>query len=171
MSAAYVWRQKVIQGLKACILPTRAVVLRQGRRQTVRMSQLDDVAADVREAFERVHREQFLGDRAANPQLTVDVTDAALVDDTPTVVLITPWTVNGLAFPPDDRFPEVLDLAGRRRPVFRVEMAKLGVFRSVNLPLEAASLRSMDQARTLAHSWAGHFRDAVQAARQAETAI
>ncbi len=134
------------------------------------MSRVDDVAAGVREAFERVHREQFLGDRAANPQLTVDVIDAALVEDTPAVVLITPWTINGLAFPPDDEFPEELELAGRRRPVFRVDMARLGAFRSVNLPVEAASLRSMDQARTLAHSWAGHFHDAVRAVRQAAAA-
>ena len=132
------------------------------------MNSLDDVTAGVRQAFGRVHREQFLGDRAANPRLTVDVIDAALVDDTPAVVLITPWTVNGLAFPPDDRFPEVLDIAARRRPVFRLQMPELGAFRSVNLPLEAAGLRGMDQARTLAHSWASHFHDAVRTARQAE---
>jgi len=134
------------------------------------MSRANDIAAGVREAFERVHREQFLGDRAANPQLTVDVIDAALVEDTPAVVLITPWTINGLAFPPDDEFPDHLEIAGRRRPVFRVEMAMPGVFRSINLPLEAASLRSMDQARTLAHSWAEHFHDAVRAVRQAAVA-
>jgi hypothetical protein len=134
------------------------------------MNPLDDVAADVRTAFERVHREQFLGDRAANPRLTVDVIEAAVVDDTPAVVLITPWTINGLAFPPDDKFPEVLDIAARRRPVFRVEMPELGVFRSVNLPLDAASMRDMDRARTLARSWAAHFRDAVRAARQAAAA-
>jgi len=145
-------------------------VFSKSRRQTVRMSQLEDLTAGVREVFERVHREQFLGDRAANPQLTVDVIDAALVEDTPAVVLITPWTINGLAFPPDDEFPEELELAGRRRPVFRVDMARLGAFRSVNLPVEAASLRSMDQARTLAHSWAGHFHDAVRAVRQAAAA-
>jgi hypothetical protein len=133
----------------------------------MRVSRTDDVADDVHKAFERVHREQFLGDRAANPLLTVDVIDAALVDDTPTVVLITPWTVNGLAFPPGEEFPEELEIAGRCRLVFRVEMAELGVFRSVNLPLETASLRSMDQVRTLAHSWAGYFQDAVRAARLA----
>jgi [NiFe]-hydrogenase assembly, chaperone, HybE len=134
------------------------------------MSSLDDVTAGVRKAFEQVHREQFLGDRAANPRLTVEVIDAAIVDNTPTVVLITPWTINGLAFPPDDEFPEVLDIAARRRPVFRVEMPGLGAFRSVNLPVEAASLSGMDQARTLSHSWAAHFHDAVRAARQAGAA-
>ena len=42
-------------------------------------------------------------------------------------------------------------------------MPELGVFRPVNLPLDAASLHGMDQARTLARSWTGHFRDAVRA--------
>jgi hypothetical protein len=131
------------------------------------MSRLDDLAAKVWEAFGRVYREQFRGDSAANPRLKVEVIDAAVAADTPTVVLITPWTINGLAFPPGGEFPETLDLAGRRRPVFTVEMAELGVFRSVNLPVEAAGLTSMEQARTLARSWAGHFQDAVRAARQA----
>jgi [NiFe]-hydrogenase assembly, chaperone, HybE len=135
------------------------------------MSRADDVAAGVRVAFGRVHREQFLGDPAANPQLSVDVIDAALAEDTPTVVLITPWTINGLAFPPDERFPDALDIAGRHRPVFRVEMPEVGAFCSINLPLQTASLRSMDQARTLAHSWAGHFQSAVRAARQAAAAV
>jgi hypothetical protein len=134
------------------------------------MDSLDGIAAGVRTAFGRVHREQFLGDRAANPQLTVDVVDAAIVADTPAVVLITPWTINGLAFPPDGEFPEELLIAGRHRPVFRVEMPELGVFRSVNLPLDAASLHGMGQARTLARSWTGPFHDAVRAARQANAA-
>jgi [NiFe]-hydrogenase assembly, chaperone, HybE len=133
--------------------------------QTVRMSRLDEIVADVRAAFERVHREQFRGDPVANPRLGVDVIDPAIVADTPAVVLLTPWTVNGLAFPPDDDFPDSLEIAGRTRPVFRLRMPELGVFRSVNLPLDAASLRSMAQARGLAGSWSGHFRDAVGAAR------
>jgi len=131
------------------------------------MNSLDDLAASLREAFERVHREQFIGDRIANPRLTVDVIDVALVADTPTAVLITPWTVNGLAFPPDDEFPDTLDIAARRRPVFRIDMPGLKEFRSVNLPVEAASLHDMVQARALARSWTVHFRDAVRTARPA----
>ncbi len=129
------------------------------------MDQLEDLVASVRRAFDQVHRKHFRGDPTANPRLAVDVLDPAVVTDTPTVLLLAPWTINGLAFPPDDQFPEVLELAGRRRMVFRVEMAELGPFRSVNLPLEAASLRSMAQARGLTRSWAIHFHEAVGAAR------
>jgi hypothetical protein len=134
------------------------------------MRELDQIASHVRLAFERVHREQFQGDPVANPRLAVEVIDPAVVEDTPAVVLLTPWTVNGLAFPPDGTFTDSLEIAGRRRPVFRIEMPELGAFWSVNLPLEAASLRSMAQARTLARSWVPHFRDAVGAVRRAAAA-
>jgi hypothetical protein len=129
------------------------------------MSQLDEIVVNVRQAFDLVHRKHFLGDPVANSRLVVDVLDPAVVVDTPTALLLTPWTINGLAFPPDDEFPEVLEIAGRRRMVFRVEMAELGPFRSVNLPLEAGSLRSMAQARGLTRSWTGHFQEAVRGAR------
>jgi [NiFe]-hydrogenase assembly, chaperone, HybE len=134
------------------------------------MDRLAEIVADVRAAFERVHREQFLGDSAANPRLAVDVLDPAVVADTPVVVLLTPWTVNGLAFPPDDEFPAELEIAGRRRPVFRIEIPGLGAFRSVNLPPEPSSLRSLAQARGLARSWSGPFQAAVAAARAGRAA-
>jgi hypothetical protein len=129
------------------------------------MDRLAEIVANVRAAFERVHREQFLGDPAANPRLAVAVLDPAVVADTPVVVLLTPWTVNGLAFPPDDEFPAELEIAGRRRPVFRVEVPELGAFRSVNLPPEPSRLSSLAQARGLARSWSGPFQAAVAAAR------
>ena len=44
---------------------------------------LDALVADVTRTFDRVHREQFLGDPVANPRLRVAVVDAALVADTP----------------------------------------------------------------------------------------
>jgi len=130
------------------------------------VSRLDEIVVNVRRAFERVHREQFLGDQVANPRLTVDVIAPAMVRDTPAVVLLTPWTVNGLAFPPDDVFPDAVEIAGRRRQVFRILMPELGAFRSVNLPLETSALRDMTQARRLALSWAAPFQEAVTAARE-----
>ncbi len=132
------------------------------------MGQLEDLVANVHRAFDQVHREHFLGDPTANPRLGVDVLDPVVVADTPTVLLLAPWTINGIAFPPDDQFPDVVEIAGRRRMVFRVVMADLGPFRSVNLPLEAAGLRSMAQARGLTRSWATHFHDAVRVARAAQ---
>jgi hypothetical protein len=140
-------------------------VLHRTGGQTGQMDRLAEIVADVRAAFERVHREQFLADPAANPRLAIDVLDPAVVEDTPTVVLLAPWTINGLAFPPDDEFPSEIEIAGRRRLVFRVEIGELGAFRSVNLPPEPSSLHSMAQARGLARSWAAPFQAAVAAAR------
>ena len=130
------------------------------------MDTLDALVADVTRTFDRVHREQFLGDPVANPRLRVAVVDAALVADTPALVLLTPWTINGLAFPPDDVFPATLTIAGRVRPAHRIDMPELGVFWSVNLPTETAGLRDMAQAHALASSWAQPFREAVRAIRQ-----
>ena len=127
---------------------------------------LDALVTDVHRTFDRVHRERFLGDPVANPRLGVAVVDAALVADTPALVLLTPWTINGLAFPPDDVFPATLTVAGRVRPAHRIDMPELGVFRSVNLPTETAGLRDMAQAHALASSWAQPFREAVRAIRQ-----
>ena len=127
---------------------------------------LEALVTDVHRTFDRVHRERFLGDPAANPRLGVAVVDAALVADTPALVLLTPWTINGLAFPPDDVFPATLTVAGRVRPAHHIDMPELGVFWSVNLPTETAGLRGMAQAHALANSWAQPFREAVRAIRQ-----
>ncbi|MFI7545184.1 [NiFe]-hydrogenase assembly chaperone HybE [Actinoplanes sp. NPDC049599] len=126
----------------------------------------DVLVAQVRAAFERVHRAVFLGDPVANARLSVDVVDVDVVHDAPTLVLVlvTPWTVNGLIFTPDDAFPEALEIAGRRRPVFRVELTGLATFRSVNLPVDTAALRSMAQARTLARSWVPPLHQAIRTA-------
>jgi hypothetical protein len=130
------------------------------------MSRLDEFVAPGHAAFERVHRDVSLGDPVANARLTVDVVDAATVYDTPALVLVTPWTGNGLVFLDGDS-PESQELAGRRRTVFRVDVAGVGAFRSVNLPVEAAASRSTVQARTLARSWISPLHLAVHTVRAA----
>ena len=65
------------------------------------MAALADLAARVLAHFEGVHADVFRGDPAANPRLKVEVLDPEMAGDTPTLVLITPWTLNGMAFPPD----------------------------------------------------------------------
>lgn len=118
-------------------------------------------------AFTTVHRTVFLGDPAANPRLPVDVLEPALVADTPTLVLLTPWTLNGLLFPPDDAFPEQISVAERLRPVFVAELPPLGRYRSVNLVGDVSRYETPEQARTIARSWAAPFQAAVRAARAA----
>jgi hypothetical protein len=84
--------------------------------------------------FQRVHREVFAGDPASNPRLTVQVVDPAEVEGVHTLVLICPWTVNGMFFPHADQYlPEVLEIGGRQHPVFGNEIEDLGRYGSVNL--------------------------------------
>jgi hypothetical protein len=118
-------------------------------------------------AFAAVHRRVFAGDPAANPRLVVEVTEAAMAGDTATLVIITPWTLNGLLFSPDDIFPDELSIADRPQPVFITELEPLGRFRSVNLVSDVSGLPGPERARSLARSWAGPFRMAVEAARAA----
>jgi hypothetical protein len=88
--------------------------------------------ADLRDrvlaAFRDVHLTAFAGDPAANPALEVAVTDLLAAGDTPTVVLLTPWTLNGLAFPPDGRLPARCEIAGASRLLFRNHLAGLGEY-------------------------------------------
>ncbi len=130
------------------------------------MDRLEDLRDRVRRTFEDVHRRAFLGDPAANPRLRVEVVGAAMAGDTPVLVLITPWTLNGMAFPPDGRFPERLTLEGRTFPVHANALEGVGDYRSVNLVPDVSSLPGPGAARQLAEALAGPFRDAVARARE-----
>lgn len=127
--------------------------------------------ADLAEAaFAGVHRRVFAGDPAANPRLPVEVAASATAGDTRTLVLITPWTLNGLIFCPDDDFPAELSIAGLPpRAVYATELEPLGRFRSVNLVPDVSGLPDPERARSLAASWAEPFRAAVEAARTPAT--
>jgi hypothetical protein len=128
------------------------------------MIDLDLLSIRATAAFTEVHRTAFVGDPAANPRLGVEVVEAVRVLDTPTLVLVAPWTLNGLIFPTRDGFPHELEIAGQTRPVFEVNLPPLGRFLSVNLVSNLWGLRDQRRARALARSWATPFRDAVLAA-------
>jgi len=127
------------------------------------MTQLEELCAAVTAALRSVHRRVFLGDPAANGQLVVEVVDARLVAGAPLLVVVTPWTITGLVF--GDDLGESVELAGRRRPVFRMDLPGLPPFQSIVLPPQPAALHSMRQARTLALSWAEPLQAAVRDAR------
>ncbi len=116
--------------------------------------------------FETVERTVFRGDPAVNPRLKVEVLDPELVQDTPTLVLVTPWTLNGMAFPPEGDFPNSLDLGKRSYPVFRNDLDGIGPYCSVNLVSDVGNLQSPDAARGVGRPLGKMFRDAVARARQ-----
>lgn len=122
-------------------------------------------AAAVLTAFTEIHDRVFRGDPAANPRLRVEVVGAAMAADTPVLVLVTPWTINGLAFPPDGVFPDRLDLAGKAYPVWAHELDGVGPYRMVGLLGSVSCLQSPSEARELAQAMAEPLRRAVEAVR------
>ncbi len=111
--------------------------------------------------FRRVHETVFAGDRAANPALEVAVTEVLVAGDTATIVLLAPWTLNGLAFPPDDQLPEGCEIGGVTRRLFRNHLEGLGDYWSVNLVPDVSNIKTQDVALSLARSLAEPWRDVV----------
>ncbi len=88
-----------------------------------------------------------------------------MAGDTPTFVLVTPWTLNGLAFPPDGVVPRRLTIAGREACVFAGEIVGLGPYRSVTLVPDVSRIPSPAHARKIARAMGKAFRAAVERAR------
>lgn len=127
-------------------------------------------AAAVLAAFTEIHESVFRGDPAANPRLRVEIVGAAMAADTPVLVLVTPWTINGLAFPPAEEFPDRLEIAGKDYQVWTHELDGVGPYRMVALLGTVSCLQSPAEARELAEAMAEPLRQAVAAARTARVA-
>jgi hypothetical protein len=119
------------------------------------------LADAVLAVFRRVHETVFAGDRAANPALEVAVSEVLVAGDTPTVVLLTPWTLNGLAFPPDDQLPEICEIGGVSRRLFHNNLEGLGDYWSVNLVPDVSKITGQDVALSVARGLAEPWRDVV----------
>lgn len=117
--------------------------------------------------FTRVHRDVFLGDPLCNPRLKVEVLDETVAHDTPTLILVTPWTINGLAFPPDGMLPETLAINGRSYPVFVADIDGIGPTHSVNLVATVAGIASPEAARSAARAIGEAFRISLARVREA----
>ena len=120
-----------------------------------------DIAGRTYEYFERIHRDVFTGDPAANPTLAVEVPASGEVGGFPTLVLITPWTLNGLVFGDPADFPGSLRVAAKEYPVLAHSLAELGPCRSVNLVPDVSSLDGQEAARRAARAYLQPFRTAV----------
>lgn len=121
------------------------------------------LAAAVLEEFRDIHDRVFLGDPAANPNLEVEVLGATSVGATAAMVLITPWTCNGLVFPADRTFPEkvsVGDAVVASRPI---DLAgSIGRFWSANLIANVSRFSDQSAARRAAAAWVPRWVQAVE---------
>jgi hypothetical protein len=111
--------------------------------------------------FEGIHRDVFAGDPASNPALAVEIVGPREVGGLPTLVLITPWTLNGMVFGDVADFPSVLTVGAREYPVFAHSLPELGPYQSINLVPDVSSLEAQESARKAARAYVQPFRDAV----------
>lgn len=129
----------------------------------------DELAKRALEYFREVHREVFDGDPAANPTLEVEVFDHETVGAFDTLVLVTPWALNGMIFSADGEFPAKLRVGPVERPVLVNEVAALGTYASVGLVPDVSHLATMDEARTTARRMGDLFRKGLLAAIDEDT--
>ena len=120
-----------------------------------------DIAIRAYEYFARIHRDVFADDPASNPAVAVEIVEPGEVDGLPTLVLITPWTLNGMIFGDLAGFPTSLVVGAKKYPVFAHTLAELGPYRSVNLVSDVSSLESQETARKIARAYVQPFRTAV----------
>lgn len=120
-----------------------------------------DLADRTYEYFERVRRDVFENDPASNPALAVEVVEFSEVGGAPSLVLITPWTLNGMVFGDLPGFPGSLTIGGKGYPVFTNTLEEVGTYQSVNLVSDVSSLENQEAARRAARAFVKPFRTAI----------
>lgn len=127
---------------------------------------MDQVRTEqIRRVFARIHGPAFDADTELSTGIEVGVIEAGIALDTPTFILLTPWTINGLAFPPDQGFPVAIEVDGATRPVYSIQLSELGPYYAVNLAPFGSHFPSAVHARHFAERAAPKFRRAVEEAR------
>lgn len=129
------------------------------------------LAQSVTSYFERVAREVFEGDPASNPNLTVEVLGATYAMDTPVMLVITPWTVMGMAFPPDGHLPAGLRIDHRHYPVIANEVDTIGRYHSVLLIPDVSDYRDQAPARDDALALLPGLRKAIERCRNEKVGV
>ena len=133
---------------------------------------MDQAQAErIRTVFAKIHGPAFDADTELSTGIEVHVIDAGIALDTPTFILVTPWTINGLAFPPDGSFPVAIEVDGATHPVYSIERSKLGPYRAVNLAPVGSHFPSAAHAHHFAERAAPKFRKAVAEARALHTIV
>ncbi|MGB8360824.1 MAG: [NiFe]-hydrogenase assembly chaperone HybE [Acidimicrobiia bacterium] len=108
---------------------------------------LEALVQSVAGYFEGLARGVFDGDPASNQNLTVEVLGASRALDTPVMIVITPWTVTGMVFPPDGLFLTGLRIEHRHYPVLANEVDGIGQYHSVLLIPDVSDYRDQSAVR------------------------
>lgn len=137
----------------------------------VEVSPSADLANRVLTYFEGVHRKVFNGDPVSNPRLRVEIAAHDLAHDTPVVTLIAPWTLIGIAAPPDGLMTTSLRIGPNHYPVLGNEVADIGRYFSVILVPDVSEMSSQEAAQETAAPLAVQFSQAVARARMEMTEV
>lgn len=129
------------------------------------MNSVDVFATRVFDHFDRIGRTVFAGDPAANQVLQVEIAGKSMARDTPVLILLAPWTLCGLAKPPDGGFVDNLRVNHSHYPALRNDVAGIGRYWSVLLVPDVSGYQSQDEARSAAQELFGPFRSAVEKIR------
>lgn len=130
---------------------------------------MDDLAARVRTieaCFEGIHDDIFRGDPTCNTNLVVEVAGAVIAYDTAVMVLIAPWTMTALAFPPDGWLPANLRVGHRYHPVLQNQIEGIGSYHTVLLDSDVSGYPDQTAAVTDASSLATRLAEAVEKVRR-----
>lgn len=127
------------------------------------MTELEALVERARRAFAATDPARDNG-REAWP--AVDIVDAEIVEDTPTFLLITPHALEGVAFPPDGRLGDRIDIGDYPHRVSAHETVGIGRYVTVELLENVQRLPSPAHARKTARQLGRTFRDGVAKARR-----
>ena len=108
---------------------------------------LEALAQSVAGYFDGLARGVFDGDPASNANLSVEVLGVSMALDTPVMIVITPWTVMGMVFPPDALLPTGLRIDHRHYPVLANEVDGVGRYQSVLLIPDVSDYRDQSAVR------------------------
>jgi hypothetical protein len=135
------------------------------------MNPVDTFATNVFDHFDHIDRTIFAGDPAANDRLRVEITAKSLALDTPVLILLAPWTLCGLAQPPDGNLEVNLKVGHSHYPALKNDVASIGPYWSVLLVPDVSGYESQDEARSAADRLFEPFRSAVEKIRAESTEV
>jgi hypothetical protein len=125
------------------------------------VGELHQLAAATRAEFESIDHSSLPGNPEHNPKLVVEASGAAMVGDTPTLILITPWSIYGMMFLGEGPAIQELVVGKRCFPGSESRRDNLGRYSSVNLVPDVTGFADREEARHAATALAEPFREAV----------
>lgn len=125
------------------------------------------LASRVLVYFRRVDQLVFADGPTSNPSLVVEVIGPVMALDTCVMILVTPWTIAGLVFPPDDWRPSHLEVGDLLCSTRVNHVDGIGHYLWVPMGSDVFSYPTQESCRAEATKLLGQLTPAVEKARAA----